>query len=101
MKGYKKGEIWLKFKTGEEVMLVRTVDNYVYCYDKKDNNIKLMTSEQFVDAYAPKSLVKTATKSRLLAWDALTSELLTTVIVLLCISLLILSNIALFKFLAN
>lgn len=101
MKGYKKGEIWVKMRTGEEVMLVRTVDNYVYCHDKKDNHIKLMTSEQFVDAYAPKSLVKTATKPRLLAWDALTSELLTTVIVLLCISLLILSNIALFKFLAN
>ncbi len=101
MKGYKKGEIWVKMKTGEEVMVVRTVDNYVYCHDKKDNHIKLMTSEQFLDTYAPKSLVKTATKPRLLAYDAATSELLTTAIVLLCISLLILSNIALFKFLAN
>ncbi|OOS04349.1 hypothetical protein SAMN02745664_1248 [Moraxella cuniculi DSM 21768] len=101
MNGYKKGEIWVKMKTGEEVMLVRTVDNYVYCHDKKDNHIKLMTSEQFLDAYVPKSLVKTATKPRLLAWDAATSELLKTAIVMLCISLLVMANVALFRFLAG
>lgn len=101
MKGYKKGEIWLKFGTGEEVMLVRTVDNYVYCHDKKDNHIKLMSSEKFLDTYAPKSLVKTATKPRLLAWDAATGELLTAAIVMLCISLLVMANVALFRFLAG
>ena len=101
MKGYKKGEVWIKTSTGAEVMIVRTIDNYVYFYRVKENRIGYTKSETFIINYCPKRIVNAGDKPKLLALDILISEFMSAFIVILCISLLVMANIALFRFLIN
>ncbi|OAU97549.1 hypothetical protein [Moraxella catarrhalis] len=101
MKGYKKGEVWIKTSTGDEVMIVRTIDNYVYFYRVKENRIGYTKSEAFIINYCPKRIVNAGDKQKLLALDILISEFVSAFLVILCILLLVMANIALFRFLIN
>ncbi|AKI27335.1 hypothetical protein [Moraxella catarrhalis] len=101
MKGYKKGEVWIKTSTGDEVMIVRTIDNYVYFYRVKENRIGYAKSETFIINYCPKRIVNAGDKQKLLALDILISESMSAFLAILCILLLVMANIALFRFLIN
>lgn len=101
MKGYKKGEVWIKTSTGDKVMIVRTIDNYVYFYRVKENRIGYAKSETFIINYCPKRIVNAGDKQKLLALDILISESMSAFLAILCILLLVMANIALFRFLIN
>lgn len=101
MKGYNAGEVWLNYTTAKPVMFLRCVDNYVYYHDVSKNKVFCVSSEGFLDNFAPKSLAKNGNKFRVLAFNIFLNELLKMVIMLLCLSLLVLSNIALFEYLSR
>lgn len=101
MKGYEKGEVWIKISTGDEVVIVRTIDNYVYFYRVKENRIGYAKSETFIINYCPKRIVNAGDKQKLLALDILISESMSAFLAILCILLLVMANIALFRFLIN
>lgn len=101
MKGYKIGEVWLNYRTAKPVMFLRYVDNYVYYYDAHENKVCYVSSKVFLDNFAPKFLAKNGNKFRVLSLNILLDEVLKMAIMLLCLSLLVLSNIALFEYLSR
>ena len=101
MKGYKKGEIWIETSTGAEVMIVRIISDCVYFHSITKNRIVAMASSQFLASYVPKRIVNAGDKPKLLALDILIDEFMSGFIVILCITLLAMANIALFRFLIN
>lgn len=101
MKGYNTGEVWLNYSTAKPVMFLRYVDNYVYYYDVYKNKVHCISSEGFLDNFAPKFLAKNGNKFRVLSLNIFLNEVLKMAIMLLCFSLLVLSNIALFEYLGG